>query len=146
MLARSRFVLWTVFVVSLVTAFWQYFEFAYTLAKNGLIISPIWSGALGVSKDYIEYMMGHKVSTYHDVKMKGIEFLRNIYNAAGLSVRPRTRVSKIDALKEIIRAWGMNPEELLTKQALSSPTPPTLTPPPGRTTRYERCPPPSETR
>ena len=47
MLARSRFVLWTVFVVSLVTAFWQYFEFAYTLAENGLITSPIWSGALG---------------------------------------------------------------------------------------------------
>jgi len=35
MLARSRFALWTVFVVSLVTAFWQYFEFAYTLAENG---------------------------------------------------------------------------------------------------------------
>ena len=47
MLARSRFVLWTAFVVSLVTAFWQYFEFAYTLAENGLIESPIWSGALG---------------------------------------------------------------------------------------------------
>jgi hypothetical protein len=47
MLARIRFVLWTVFVVSLVTAFWQYFEFAYTLAENGLIESPIWSGALG---------------------------------------------------------------------------------------------------
>ena len=66
-------------------------------------------------------MMGHKVSTYHDVKMKGVEFLRNIYHAAGLGVRPRTRVSKIDALKEIIRAWGMNPEEILTRQALSSP-------------------------
>jgi integrase len=77
--------------------------------------------ALGVNRDYIEYMMGHKVSTYHDVKMKGVEFLRNIYHAAGLSVRPRTRISKIDALKEIIRAWGMNPEEILTKQALSSP-------------------------
>ena len=77
--------------------------------------------ALGVSRDYIEYMMGHKVSTYHDVKMKGVEFLRNIYHAAGLSVRPRTRVSKMDALKEIIRAWGMNPEEILTTQALSSP-------------------------
>jgi diphthamide synthase (EF-2-diphthine--ammonia ligase) len=25
-----------------------------------------------------------------------------------------------DALKEIIRAWGMNPEEILTRQALSS--------------------------
>jgi len=77
--------------------------------------------ALGVSKDYVEFMMGHKVSTYHDVKMKGVEFLRNIYHAAGLSVRPRTRVSKMDALKEIIRAWGMNPEEILTRQALSSP-------------------------
>jgi hypothetical protein len=36
MLARSRFVLWTVFIVSLVTAFWQYFEFAYTLAELDL--------------------------------------------------------------------------------------------------------------
>jgi len=27
----------------------------------------------------------------------------------------------MDALKEIIRAWGMNPEEILTRQALSSP-------------------------
>jgi hypothetical protein len=53
--------------------------------------------------------------------MKGIEFLRNINPAAGLSIRPRTLVSKLDALKEIIRAWGMNPEEFLTMQALSSP-------------------------
>ena len=47
MLARIRFVLWTAFIVSLVTAFWQYFEFAYTLAENGLIESPIWSDTLG---------------------------------------------------------------------------------------------------
>jgi hypothetical protein len=40
MLGRSRFVLWTVFVVGLITAFWQYFEFACTLAENGLITSP----------------------------------------------------------------------------------------------------------
>ena len=26
--------------------------------------------ALGVPSDYIEYMMGHKISTYHDIKMK----------------------------------------------------------------------------
>ena len=31
--------------------------------------------ALGVNRDYIDYMMVHKVSTYHDVKMKAIEFL-----------------------------------------------------------------------
>jgi hypothetical protein len=77
--------------------------------------------ALGVDRDYIEYMMGHTISRYHDIEMKGIEFLRGIYIAAGLSVKPRTRVSKIDALKEIIRAWGLNPEEILTRQAVTEP-------------------------
>ena len=61
--------------------------------------------ALGVDRDYIEYMMGHTISTYHDIKMKGMDFLRGIYNASGLSIKPKTRLSKIDALKEIIRAW-----------------------------------------
>ena len=65
--------------------------------------------------------MGHTISAYHDIKMKGIEFLRNIYIASGLSIRPKTRTSKIDALKEIIRAWGLNPEEILTKQAFAEP-------------------------
>ena len=32
---------------------------------------------------------------------------------------PKTKVSKVDALKEIIRAWGMNPEQILTKDALA---------------------------
>ena len=77
--------------------------------------------SLGVDRDYIEYMMGHTISTYHDIKMKGIEFLRNIYTASGLSIKPKTRTSKIDALKEIIRAWGLNPEEILTKQAMMEP-------------------------
>jgi site-specific recombinase XerD len=77
--------------------------------------------ALGVDRDYIEYMMGHTISTYHDIKMKGIEFLRGIYVSSGLSIKPRTRISKIDALKEIIRAWGLNPEEILTRQALTEP-------------------------
>ena len=41
--------------------------------------------SLGVDRDYIEYMMGHTISTYHDIKMKGIEYLRGIYLASGLS-------------------------------------------------------------
>jgi hypothetical protein len=77
--------------------------------------------SLGVDRDYIEYMMGHTISTYHDIKMKGIEYLRGIYIASGLSIKPKTRVSKIDALKEIIRAWGLNPEEILTRDALARP-------------------------
>ena len=54
--------------------------------------------ALGVDRDYIEYMMGHTIRTYHDIEMKGIEFLRGIYIASGLSIKPKTRVSKIDAM------------------------------------------------
>lgn len=77
--------------------------------------------ALGVNQDYIEYMMGHKISTYHDVQSKGIEFLRGIYVSSGLSIKPKTQVSKIEALKEIIRAWGLNPEELLVKNAQAEP-------------------------
>ena len=77
--------------------------------------------ALGVDRDYIEYMMGHTISRYHDIQMKGIEYLRGIYVAAGLSIKPRTKISKIDALKEIIHAWGLNPEEILTRQALAEP-------------------------
>jgi hypothetical protein len=74
-----------------------------------------------MDRDYIEYMMGHTISTYHDIQMKGIEYLRGIYLSSGLSIRPKTRISKIDALKEIIRAWGLNPEEILTREALVQP-------------------------
>ena len=77
--------------------------------------------ALGMPTDYIEYMMGHTISTYHDIEMKGIEYLRDIYSASALSIKPKTKVSKIDALKEIIRAWGLNPDEILTKDALTRP-------------------------
>lgn len=75
--------------------------------------------SLGVQPDYVDYMMGHTVDTYHDIQMKGVEFLRNIYAASGLSIKPKTKVSKIEALKEIIRAWGLSPEQILTREALS---------------------------
>jgi len=77
--------------------------------------------ALGVPADYIEYMMGHTVSTYHDIKMKGVEFLRGIYASAGLSIRPKTSLGKLDMLKEFARLLGLNPEEIFVKEALSKP-------------------------
>jgi hypothetical protein len=77
--------------------------------------------SIGVDRDYIEYMMGHTISTYHDIKMKGIEYLRGIYMASGLSIKPKTKVTKTDALKEIIRAWGLKPEEILTRDAMREP-------------------------
>ena len=74
--------------------------------------------ALGVQPDYVDYMMGHTVNTYDDIQSLGIDTLRNIYAASGLAIRPKTRANKVEALKEIIRAWGMNPEQLLAKDAL----------------------------
>ncbi len=77
--------------------------------------------SLGVNSDYIDYMMGHVVDTYHDIQMKGPEFLRGIYAASGLGIKPKTQLSKIEMLKEVARAWGLDPEKILTKEAQAFP-------------------------
>jgi hypothetical protein len=77
--------------------------------------------ALGVQGDYVDFMMGHSVDTYHDIQSKGVEFLRNIYASASLSIKPRSGYTKLDMLKETMRAWGMEPERFLTKEALAEP-------------------------
>lgn len=66
-------------------------------------------------------MMGHVTDTYNQVQSLGVEKLRQVYANAGLSIRPRTRISKIETLKEIIRAMGLNPEQTLTREALTNP-------------------------
>ena len=77
--------------------------------------------ALGVQSDYVEYMMGHTVSAYHDVQSKGIEFLRNVYATAGLSITPKPKGWELDALKAFARGLGLEPEKVLTKAALAEP-------------------------
>ena len=74
--------------------------------------------AVKLDSEIINYMMGHTVDTYEDVQSLGVETLRNMYQSAGLAIRPKTQANRIDQLKEIIRAWGENPEELLTRDAL----------------------------
>jgi len=66
-------------------------------------------------------MMGHKVSIYHDIQMKGVEFLRNLYTASGLSIAPKTKVTQIEMLKQIIRALGGDPERAALEQAFTKP-------------------------
>jgi site-specific recombinase XerD len=73
---------------------------------------------LKIDTEIINYMMGHTIDTYEDVQSLGIETLRNMYTAAGLVIRPKTQVNKIAQIKEIIRAWGENPEEILSQDAL----------------------------
>ncbi len=66
-------------------------------------------------------MMGHVINTYHDVQNLPIEKLRNAYEASDLSIRPKTKVGKseqVKLLKEVIRAHGRNPEEILGREAM----------------------------
>ena len=75
--------------------------------------------ATKIDDEIIKYFMGKTIDTYEDVQSLGIETLRNLYNAAELRFRSKTKANKIEQLKEIIRAWGENPEELLSRDALS---------------------------
>ena len=75
--------------------------------------------ALGVQPDYVDFFMGHTLDTYHDIQSVGIERLRNVYASAGLAIRQKTTFSKLEQLKEMVRALGMNPEQVLTKNALA---------------------------
>jgi hypothetical protein len=51
------------------------------------------------------------------------EFKQGLQSNAscGLSIRPKSKISKVDQLKTIIEAWGMNPNEILSKNALTMP-------------------------
>jgi site-specific recombinase XerD len=77
--------------------------------------------ALGVDSDYVDYMMGHVVDTYHDIQSKGVEHLRNIYARANLRIRPQTKLGKLDVLKEFARGLGMDPEKILLREAFTEP-------------------------
>jgi len=74
--------------------------------------------SLGVQSDYVDYMMGHTVSTYHDIQSNGVEFLRNLYASATLSIMPKPRGWELDALKAFARGLGLEPEKVLTQTAL----------------------------
>src|SRR5947199_9292218 len=74
--------------------------------------------ALGVGEAYIDYWMGHKGSTYHDIQMKGVEFLRKLYANAGFSSRPQARNGKVDLFKQMARPVGASSTEI--KEALEA--------------------------
>ncbi|MGA2680533.1 MAG: hypothetical protein ABSF44_01885 [Candidatus Bathyarchaeia archaeon] len=71
-----------------------------------------------IDTENILYRMGHTIGTYEDVQSLGVDKLRSLYVTAGLAIRPKTQLNRIEQLKEIIRAWGENPEEILSRDAL----------------------------
>jgi integrase len=80
--------------------------------------------SLGVDPDCINFMMGRAVKDrYHDVRMKGVEYLRGVYMTSGIRIRPKIKMNKIDALKEILQMWGLDPQKILSHEALAQITP-----------------------
>ena len=64
-------------------------------------------------------MMSHKLSTYHDVGMKGIEFLRGVYDSANLRIFLKPKATLEDILREIIRARGEDLAKYLKEQIMA---------------------------
>jgi hypothetical protein len=67
-------------------------------------------------------MIGHTVDSYKGIQTLGVDRLRSIYAAAGLAIRPKTKHSKLETIKEMICALGENPQQLLTLDALAQGT------------------------
>jgi len=74
-----------------------------------------------INADYIEFMMGHVTDTYNDIESLGVEHLREVYRNSGLSIRPETKLNKIETLKGVILALGLDPNEVLSREAMVKP-------------------------
>ena len=77
--------------------------------------------ALGIQGDYVDYMMGHTVNSYHDIQSKGVAFLRGLYANAGLRIQPKASLTPKERLRAITRGFGLSPEE--TARLLTSSEP-----------------------
>jgi len=74
--------------------------------------------ALGVQPEYAEYLLGHRSSTYLDIRSKGVEFLRDIYNKADLRIskQPHEAEYKRKFTTKILQSLGVDPEDYLPQR------------------------------
>jgi hypothetical protein len=61
------------------------------------------------------------ISVKDSIKAFEYTFLRIFSASSGLSIRPKTKLNKIEQLKLMIEAGGMNPNEIRSNQALTIP-------------------------
>jgi integrase len=78
-----------------------------------------WLVQAGVPESHADYMMGHVEDTYNQVHSLSDEKLRQEYENSAISIRPRTKISQLDHVKELIRAYGRNPEKVLNEEAFN---------------------------
>lgn len=75
---------------------------------------------LGVQRDIIEYMMGHKTDQYLDVRMNGIEYLREIYRVSGISITRQTEDDRVHLLKQMVQRLGFIAEDVFRPEFLDN--------------------------
>ena len=73
---------------------------------------------LGVQRQFIGYMMGHKTDLYLDVKMAGIEYLRRVYNSSGISLTPQEGYDKLALLKQAIEHLDFKHQDVLRPEII----------------------------
>ena len=75
----------------------------------------------GVQTEYVEFMMGHVISTYNDIKSLGVEKLRDIYKKANLRIYQKSQIGKLDQLKTLAEALGLDSEKLIYQGEIVDP-------------------------
>ena len=65
--------------------------------------------------------MGHTISTYNDIQMKGIEFLRGKYSATELRIRQKEKAEIYDFIEDILRSKGYGIDKELLRRAIVKP-------------------------
>lgn len=75
---------------------------------------------LDVQRQFIEYMIRHKIDLYLDVKMAGIEHLRLIYRLSGISLTPIEGYDNYSLLKQAIERLEFKPQDVLRPEILKN--------------------------
>jgi hypothetical protein len=75
--------------------------------------------AAGIPESYADFWMGHLRDTYNTIESKGVEFQRNLYAKAGLSLRPKTQQTAYDILAALAKQLGKDPEKVLVRDSFS---------------------------
>ncbi len=65
--------------------------------------------------------MGHVVSTYNDIQMKGVDHLRGLYNLSGLCIRQKEKTDIYDFVEDILKGKGYDIDRELLRRAIAKP-------------------------
>ncbi|MDQ1280663.1 MAG: hypothetical protein QG670_1926 [Thermoproteota archaeon] len=69
--------------------------------------------------NYVVYLMGHIVSTYNNIEMKGIDYLRGLYAISELSIRQKEKADIYEFVEDILKGKGYDSNNELLRRAIA---------------------------